>query len=259
MPVFQPRLFLQYLLSFDYFSAALNTLWISLASLALGLFMGLILAIGQEARLRAVRAVVRFYLWLFRGTPALLQIVFAFNVLPSFGIVLPGYACAVLALGLNEGAYIAEIFRSGISAIPQGQREAARALGLTEWRIMRLIVLPQAIRIVVPAIGNQFISMLKLSALVSVIGVRELLLIADQAAASNFRYLEALAAAGIYYLLLTSLFTAAQHWIERLLDKEERTAAATATPDGDVAPIGPDAPREARRRVAAEAARTALR
>jgi polar amino acid transport system permease protein len=163
---------------------------------------------------------VRVYLWLFRGTPVLLQIVFAFNVLPSFGVVLPGYACAVLALGLNEAAYMAEIFRSGIGAIPAGQREAARSLGLAEWRIMRLIVLPQAIRIVVPAIGNQFISMLKLSALVSVIGVRELLLIADQAAASNFRYLEALAAAGVYYLALTSLFVVVQHRIERALRRD---------------------------------------
>ncbi|MBV9519594.1 MAG: ABC transporter permease subunit, partial [Hyphomicrobiales bacterium] len=99
---------------------------------------------------------------------------------------------------------------------------AARSLGLDEWRIMRLVVLPQAIRIVVPAIGNQFISMLKVSALVSVIGVRELLLVADQAASSNFRYFEALTAAGIYYLLLTTLFMVVQSRVERALRHDQR-------------------------------------
>jgi polar amino acid transport system permease protein len=230
MPLFQPALFLHYLVSLDYVAAAVNTLWISLASLALGLAVGLILAVGQETKFAPLRALVRFYLWLFRGTPVLLQIVFAFNVLPTLGIVLPGYACAVLALGLNEGAYMAEIFRSGISAVGPGQREAARSVGLTEWRIMRLIVLPQAIRIVIPAIGNQFISMLKLTALVSVIGVQELLLVADQAAAGNFRYFEALAAAGVYYLALTSLFVIGQHYVEKALNPERAKRRGPSIP-----------------------------
>jgi polar amino acid transport system permease protein len=207
-------------LSVDYAAAAANTLWISLASLILGLIVGLALALGQEAGFVPLRAAVTFYLWLFRGTPVLLQIVFAFNVLPSFGIVLPGYACAILALGLNEAAYMAEIMRAGIRAVGEGQREAARSLGLEEWPIMRFIVLPQALRIVIPPIGNQFIGMLKLSALVSVIGVRELLLIADQAASSNFRYLEALSAAGIYYLALTTVFMAVQSRIEWALRRD---------------------------------------
>lgn len=223
MSLFQPTIFLQYLFSVDYVTAAAATLWISLAALGLGLVVGLILAVCQETGPDPLRAIVMSYLWLFRGTPVLLQIVFAFNVLPAFGIVLPGYACAVLALGLNEGAYIAEIIRSGISAIGKGQREAARGLGLREWQVMRLVVLPQAIRIVMPAIGNQFIAMLKLSALVSVIGVRELLLIADQAASSNFRYFEALAAAGVYYLLLTTLFVVVQNRIERAFVRNDDT------------------------------------
>ena len=226
MPLFQPATFLHYLLSVDYLAAAANTLSISLAALLLGLLVGLFLAIGQETGLAPLRPIVTFYLWLFRGTPVLLQIVFAFNVLPSFGIVLPGYACAVLALGLNEGAYMAEIMRAGIRAVGVGQREAARGLGLAEWPIMRLVVLPQALRIVIPPIGNQFIGMLKLSALVSVIGVRELLLIADQAASSNFRYLEALSAAGIYYLALTTLFMAAQGRIEQALRRDRPSRRA---------------------------------
>ena len=100
---------------------------------------------------------------------------FAFYVLPSLGIVLSRFTCAVLALGLNEGAYVAEIIRAGLRGVGENQREAARALGLKPWYAMRFVVLPQAFRIIIPPIGNQFISMLKLTALVEVIGVQELL------------------------------------------------------------------------------------
>ena len=215
MSLFQPHLLVQYLLSADFFHGAIMTLSLSIASLATGMVVGLLLAVGQEVPLCPVRWLVVFYLWLFRGTPVLLQLVFAFNVLPAFGVLLPGVACAVLALGLNEGAYMAEIMRAGIRAVGPGQRLAARALGLEEWRVMRFVVLPQALRIVIPPIGNQFIGMLKLSALVSVIGVQELLLVADQTASGNFRYIETLVAAGIYYLALTTVFMLIQSMIER--------------------------------------------
>ena len=112
---------------------------------------------------------------------------------------------------------MAEIMRSGIRAVGPGQRLAARALGLPDRQVMRWVVLPQALRIIIPPIGNQFISMLKLSALVSVIGVQELLLVADQTASGNFRYIETLSAAGIYYLVMTTLFMAIQSVIERHL------------------------------------------
>jgi polar amino acid transport system permease protein len=215
--LFRPAIFLGYLLNPIFATAAFNTLWISLAALVIGVLVGLLLAIGQEARFAAVRWLVTAYIWLFRGTPVLLQIVFAFNVLPSLGVVLSGYTCAILALGLNEGAYMAEIMRSGIRAVGLGQRSAARALGLEDWQIMRWVILPQATRVIIPPVGNQFIGMLKLSALISVIGVNELLLTADQAASTNFRYFEALSAAGIYYLALTTLFMLIQNRIEAAL------------------------------------------
>jgi polar amino acid transport system permease protein len=206
---------LGYLLSANFLHAALMTVWISLASLFAGMVIGLVLAAGQEVPSRFVRGLITAYLWLFRGTPVLLQLVFAFNVLPVFGIVLPAYACAVLALGLNEGAYMTEIMRSGIRAVGPGQRTAARALGFEERQIMLSVVLPQALRIVIPPIGNQFNGMLKLSALVSVIGVQELLLTADQTASMNFRYLETLTVAGLYYLLMTTVLMVIQVFIER--------------------------------------------
>jgi polar amino acid transport system permease protein len=159
MSLFQPHLLAQYLVSADFFRGAMMTLLLSIASLATEMIVGLLLAVGQEVPLRPLRWLVVFYLWLFRGTPVLLQLVFAFNVLPVFGIVLPGFTCAVLALGLNEGAYMAEIMRSGIRAVGPGQRLAARALALEDWRVMRFVVLPQALLIIIPPIGNQFIGM----------------------------------------------------------------------------------------------------
>ena len=228
MSLFSAEIFFKNLLSWDYFLAALNTLWISLASLLLGLLVGLVLAMARDSGVPAFGGLAKVYLWLFRGTPVLLQIVFAFYVLPSFGIVLSRFTCAVLALGLNEGAYVAEIIRAGLRAVGDDQREAARALGLKPWHVMRLVVLPQALRIIIPPIGNQFISMLKLTALVEVIGVQELLLVASQAASSNFRYLEALSAAGIYYLVLTTLFMAVQSRIETALSGGKEKADSGA-------------------------------
>jgi polar amino acid transport system permease protein len=215
MSIFSPHIMLGYLFSFNFLHAAWMTVWISLAALGAGMLIGLLLAAGQEVPSRIIRGVIAGYLWLFRGTPVLLQLVFAFNVLPVFHVVLPAYACAVLALGLNEGAYMTEIMRSGIRAVGPGQRLAARALGLEDRQIMLWVVLPQALRIVIPPIGNQFNGMLKLSALVSVIGVQELLLTADQTASMNFRYLETLTAAGIYYLVMTTVLMVIQVFIER--------------------------------------------
>ncbi len=225
-PLFKLELFFQQLMSFELAAAAWTTLWISLASLFVGMIGGLILAMLQESGWSALRALVKFYLWLFRGTPALLQIIFAFNVLPVFGLLLSGPVCAVLALGMNEAAYLAEIMRSGIRAVGPGQRQAAKALGLEDWQVMSHVVLPQAVRIIIPPVGNQFIGMLKISALVSVIGVHDLLQVAEQAASGTFRYLETLSAAAIYYLAFTTVFMAAQHWLENRLKRRRRTSRA---------------------------------
>jgi len=219
---FRPDVFLHDLFSFDFAHAAFMTLWISLAAMVLGLALGLTLALMQPSRFRLLRWLAWTYLWLFRGTPVLLQIIFAFNVLPSFGVILSGPVCAVLALGLHEAAYMAEIFRGGLGAVGAGQRDAARALGMAEWLVMRLVVLPQALRLVIPPIGNQFIGMLKLSALVSVIGVRELLMAAEQSASATFRYIEALSAAGVYYLAFTTVLMALQRALERRLGRSAR-------------------------------------
>lgn len=215
-------LVLQYLISPAFFQGAVTTLLITLYSLVFGVAVGVIIALLQDSNTCAGRAVALVYLWLFRGTPVLFQIIFIYNVLPTFGIRLTAMVSAVLALSLNEGAYMAEIIRSGMQAVKKGQRTAALALGMKPFAVLRHVVIPQATRMILPPIGNQMVGMLKLSALVSVVAVEELMLVANQTASSNFRYFEALTAAGIYYLVLTTLFMGVQALIERRLDPKQR-------------------------------------
>jgi polar amino acid transport system permease protein len=217
------HLLLDYLGSAEFARGAAVTLVLTLLSLFFGMVIGLALALFQSIPSRVARTFSFAYLWLFRGTPVLFQIIFIYNVLPSFGIRFSAFVCAVLALSLNEGAFMCEIFRSGLHSVKRGQRTAGLALGMTGTKVLLHIVLPQALRVVLPPIGNQMIGMLKLSALVSVIAVQELLLIANQTASANFRYLEALTAAGIYYLALTTLFMLFQGWLERSLDPKRKT------------------------------------
>ncbi|MCA1588478.1 MAG: amino acid ABC transporter permease, partial [Chloroflexi bacterium] len=167
-------------------------------------------------------AIASFYVSLFRGTPLLLQIYFIYFGLPQLGIVLPAIPAGVAALSLNYGAYMTEIFRAGIQAVPRGQREAAEALGIPEQLVMRRIVLPQAVRIVIPAIGNDFIAMLKDSALVSTITVHETLFMAQRIGRSAFEPIAALIIAGAVYWTLTIIFSFFQEKLERRLARGDR-------------------------------------
>jgi polar amino acid transport system permease protein len=168
-------------------------------------------------------ALATFYVSLIRGTPLLLQIIFFFLALPQLGIRLSGLNAGVLALGINYGAYMTEIFRAGIQSIGIGQREAALAIGMTQSQIMRRIILPQALRLVVPPTGNEFIAMLKDSALISVTGfVHEILWRAQKVGRANFKSLEALLAAAILYWILTIIFSAFQARLEARLAESER-------------------------------------
>lgn len=217
-------LVLQYLVSPTFFHGAVMTLLITVSSLVFGLVAGFVLALLNQVKFAPVKWLAVFYLWLFRGTPVLFQIIFIYNVLPTFGIRLSAFSSGVIALSLNEGAYMAEIIRSGFQAIKSGQRTAGLALGMTRLKVLRYVVMPQAARIMLPPIGNQTIGMLKTSALVSVIAVEELLLVANQTASATFRYFEALSAAGIYYLALTTVFMIGQYWMERALEPKRSRA-----------------------------------
>lgn len=231
--------FVDYFFSANFAIGAGITLALTLLSMILGIAGGLVLALAKTSSLRVLQAPTDLYIWLFRGTPVLLQLIFIFNALPQMGLRFSAFTSAVIALALNEAAYMAEIIRAGIESVDKGQRSAARVLGLREGQIMRHVVLPQAMRLIVPPTGNQFIGMLKMSALASVIAVQDLLLRAQRIASANFDYIDTLVAAAAWYLILTTLFTFGQRRLERRMDVTRRKRPIVLPIDSTVASGGP--------------------
>jgi len=209
------------------------TLVLTVAAMVIGITLGVVLAVMRLSPNPVMSAVSWFYIWLFRGTPVLVQIFFWFNVaiiLPYVGVgipfthvgvtvstnvLIPAVVAAIFGLGFNEAAYMAEIVRAGIISVEHGQTEAAQALGMTRLQVMRRIVLPQAMRVIIPPTGNETISMLKTTSLAFVASVPELFTRADQIANSNFRYVELLFVASFWYLVMTSVLTVGQFYLER--------------------------------------------
>jgi polar amino acid transport system permease protein len=198
------------------------TILVSILSIMLATVLAIIGALGRLSTNPVIFAVATLYVSIVRGTPLLVQIFFAYYALPQAGIVLDPIPTGVLALGFNYGAYMTEIFRAGIQAVPRGQSEAARALGMRESLVFRRIVLPQAIRIVIPAIGNEFIAMIKDSALVSIITVQELLWRAQNIGRAEFQTIPAILIAALAYWVLTIIFTLFQDRLERRLARSDR-------------------------------------
>lgn len=184
-------------------------------SLAGGLIIGLLLALARVQSSRLLKAPAAAYVEVMRGTPLLVQILFIYFVLPSFGINIPAFWSGIIALTLNSGAYIAEIFRAGILSIDAGQMEAARSLGMTHAQAMRRIILPQTFRRVVPPLTNEAIALLKDSSLVSVIGLTELARTGQELASRNAAPLTIWPMVAIFYLLLTFPLTRIAEYLER--------------------------------------------
>jgi polar amino acid transport system permease protein len=209
------------------------TIVLTVTAMVIGITLGVVLAVMRLSPNPVMSAVSWFYIWFFRGTPVLVQIFFWFNVaiiLPYVGVgipytdlgisvstnvLIPAVVAAIFGLGFNEAAYMAEIVRAGIISVEHGQTEAAQALGMTRLQVMRRIVLPQAMRVIIPPTGNETISMLKTTSLAFVASVPELFTRADQIANSNFRYVELLFVASFWYLLMTSVLTVGQFYLER--------------------------------------------
>ena len=201
----------------------LQTIYISIVSIILASVLALLSALARLSGVPPLVALSGFYVSLIRGTPLYLQIFFFFLALPQIGIKLSGPVAGITALSLNYGAYMSEIFRAGIEGVSRGQREAAIALGMTQGQLMRRIILPQALRLVIPPVGNDFIAMLKDSALVSATGfVQEIMWRAEKVGKANFRGLEALLVAALWYWLMTIIFTAVQANIENRLARGDR-------------------------------------
>ena len=203
-------------------SGAWTTIYVCLVSIVLATVLAVIGAVARLSSNPIVFGVSSLYVSLVRGTPLLVQIYFIYFALPQVGIRLDAILAGILALGFNYGAYMTEIFRAGIQAVPRGQREAAEALGMPERLVMLRIVLPQAVRIVIPAIGNDFIAMIKDSALISTIAVQELLWRAQRAGTRDFRTLQALLIAAAIYWALTIIFSYFQDKLEKRMARGDR-------------------------------------
>jgi polar amino acid transport system permease protein len=204
-------------------SGAGVTIGISFLSIALATILALMAALGRLSKFPPVYALSTFYVSLIRGTPLYLQIFFFFLALPQLGIILPGLWAGVIALGLNYGAYMSEIFRAGLSSVGRGQREAAMAIGMTQGQMMGRVVIPQALRFAIPPTGNEFIAMLKDSALVSVTGfVHELMWRATKVGRATFHNLEALIMAAVFYWIMTLIFSYFQGRLEARMAKGDR-------------------------------------
>jgi polar amino acid transport system permease protein len=209
------------------------TLELTVVAMAIGIVLGVILALMRMSQSALLSSTSWVYIWLLRGTPVLVQILF-WNFIaalyptialgipfgPSFvhlnaNTLITQFVAAMLALGLNEGAYMSEIVRAGIISVEEGQTDAAQALGMTRLQTMRRIVLPQAMRVIIPPTGNETISMLKTTSLVAFIGLADLLYSAQLIYATNYKTIPLLITASIWYLAVTSVLSVGQYYIER--------------------------------------------
>ncbi len=202
------------------------TIFVSFVSITLAIILAALGALGRLSRNPYANGIASFYVSLVRGTPLLLQILFIYLALPQAGIVLPELACGIIALGFNYGAYMTEIFRAGIQAVPHGQTEAAESLGMNGRTTFMRVILPQAFRVVTPAIGNDFIAMLKDSSLVSTIGVQELLWRAQTVGRPSFQTMQTLLIAAGVYWVMTILFSYFQSRLEKQQATGDRASGA---------------------------------
>jgi polar amino acid transport system permease protein len=223
----------QYFLSRRVLSGLSVTILLTVVAMAIGIILGVILAVMRLSANPLLSGASWVYIWFFRGTPVLVQLLFWFNLAflyprislgvpfgPAFvhanaNDVISALTAAILGLGLNEGAYMAEIVRAGILSVEHGQVEASQALGMSRALTMRRIILPQAMRVIIPPTGNETISMLKTSSLASVITVTELLYAVQLIYSVNFQTIPLLIVASIWYLIMTSVLTVGQYYIER--------------------------------------------
>jgi polar amino acid transport system permease protein len=235
---FDTHLFWTALSSGPYWRGALTALELTAASLATAIVIGFFVALGALSIRPRFRSLAWIYNWLFRATPTLLQLYFIWYALPTIWSGFAGswftpFMAAWIALSLNEAAYMSEIIRAGLLSVDPGQELAGRALGMRRPQILRKVIVPQAVRIVIPPTGNEFITLLKLTSLASIISLRELFTAGQTLSASTFRYTEPLLAALVYYLVIVSVLMVVQARLERRFtwsSRRRRRIAAPAVP-----------------------------
>ncbi len=217
---FHLDIFLQALTSRALREGVVITISLTIASFVAGLVIGLGVALLRGSRVAALRAVGWSYIWIFRAIPTIVLLFFVWYAVPQLLPPLRGpgfqpFFAAAIALSVNEAAYAAEIIRGGLLSIDDGQRLAARALGMPPATVFRRIVAPQLVRVVIPPVANDFITLLKITSLAYVVSLREIMTQTQTQIASSFRYAEWYSAAALYYLVLVSVFMVAQAWLER--------------------------------------------
>lgn len=202
-----------------------TTIYISILSIISACVLALFGALGRLSKNPIFYGVATFYISVIRGTPLIVQVFVIYLGLPQMGIVIDAVPAGIIALGVNYGAYMTEIFRAGIQSIGRGQVEAAHSLGMTYAQKMKRVVLPQALRLIIPPTGNEFIAMLKDSALVNFLGVWELFFRAIKVGRQNFRNMETLIIAGLFYWMVTIIFQYFQSRLENRMAKGTRKVA----------------------------------
>jgi polar amino acid transport system permease protein len=225
---------------------ALTALEIAALAMAGGIVLGLLLALMRLSNLAPVRGTAWAYIWFIRGTPVILQLVFLYDALPLFGLKLDSFTTAVVGFMLNEAAFSSEIIRGGILSVDHKQSLAAASFGMGPFLTLRRIILPQAMRAILPGMANQTISMIKGTSIASVIFVNELTFRSQQIVGQNFKFFTVFAAAGTIYLIMTSVVAMAQFYLERHFNPEAaRKSSAAALPSGEaIKHAGPVAPAE---------------
>ena len=220
--------FFSYFLNAYLLEGALITIELTGATLVLGFCLGLVIAVMRlSGRWPLVRA-AKFYIWIFRGTPLLVQLIIIYTGLPQLGLVrFTVLQSALLGLTMNEAAYLSEILRGGILAVPKGQTESAKSLGLSGWQTFRLVVMPQAFRVIIPTLGNSVNGLLKTTSIASVISMEELLRRGQILMQQRFEVLEVFCVIAIIYLVMTSAWDLVQRRLELRFG---RAYGATKTP-----------------------------
>lgn len=197
---------------------ALVTIEVTACALILGCAIGLLIGVGRlNPNRRVIYGLCSVYLVIFRGTPLLVQLFIWFFGLPQFGMLLPAFACGVLGLGMYSGAYVSEIVRGAIQSVDKGQNEAARSIGMSSAQAMRIIILPQAVIRMIPPLGNEFIALIKNSALVSLLTIHDVMHEGQKIISVSYRSLEVYLAIALIYLVLTSVTTGILRIIENRL------------------------------------------
>jgi polar amino acid transport system permease protein len=242
-PRYQWNIVFGYFFSGAILTGLRNTILLTVIAMIVGLLLGVTLAVGRDSKNPVLAGVCSVYIGFFRGTPLLVQLIFWFNLAALYPVISIGIpfgpqlisgsanaiitpvVAAILGLGLNEAAYMAEIVRAGLQSVDHGQTQAAQALGMSQRQIFRRIVLPQAMRVIIPPTGNETISMLKTTSLVSVIALPELLYAAQIIYSRTYQVIPLLLTASIWYLIVTTVLSVGQFYIERHYKRGDQQAA----------------------------------